>query len=49
MAELKNQHYTPRCLLKLFTLNGGDRAINLYAIKANKLIPGAPAPLSKSQ
>jgi hypothetical protein len=35
--------------LKLFMLNGGDRAINLYAIKANKLIPGAPAPLSKSQ
>jgi hypothetical protein len=49
MAEHKNQHYTPRCLLKLFTLNGGDRAINLYAIKANKLIPGAPASLSKSQ
>jgi hypothetical protein len=35
MAEHKNQHYTPRCLLNLFTLNGGDRAINLYAIKAN--------------
>jgi hypothetical protein len=43
MAEHKNQHYTPRCLLKPFTLNGGGRAINLYAIKANKLIPGAPA------
>lgn len=42
MPAHKNQHYTPRCLLKPFTLNGGGKAINLYTLRKDKLVSDAP-------
>jgi hypothetical protein len=42
MPSLKNQHFVPRCLLKPFTKNDEGRAINVYNIRADRLIPNAP-------
>jgi Protein of unknown function (DUF4238) len=42
MADFKNQHYVPRCLLKPFSFNGAGRALNLYNIGGRRLIKGAP-------
>lgn len=42
MADKKNQHFVPRCLLKPFTLNGEDKAINLYAFEKDLLVQNAP-------
>lgn len=42
MADHKNQHYTPRCVLKPFSLNGSGKAINLYVFGRDKLIQNAP-------
>jgi hypothetical protein len=42
MADHKNQHFVPRCVLRPFTLNKEDKAINLYAIRVDRLIENAP-------
>jgi hypothetical protein len=42
MADHKNQHFVPRCVLKPFTLDGEDKAINLYTIRADRLVQNAP-------
>ena len=42
MANLKNQHFVPRCLLKPFTQDGEGKAINVYNIRHDKLIQNAP-------
>lgn len=42
MADHKNQHFVPRILLKPFSLNGEGKAINLYNIRGDRLIPSAP-------
>ena len=42
MADHKNQHFVPRCVLKPFTLNNEDRAINLYTLRADRLVENAP-------
>jgi hypothetical protein len=42
MADHKNQHFVPRCVLKPFTLDNGDKAINLYTLRADRLIRNAP-------
>ena len=42
MADHKNQHFVPRVLLRAFTKNAEDRSINLYNIRADRLIPDAP-------
>lgn len=42
MADHKNQHFVPRCVLKPFTLNNEDKAINLYTLRADRLIENAP-------
>jgi hypothetical protein len=42
MPSLKNQHFVPRCLLKPFTYEGEGNAINLYNIRSDRLIKGAP-------
>jgi Protein of unknown function (DUF4238) len=42
MADHKNQHFVPRCVLKPFTLNNEDKAINLYTLRADRLIQNAP-------
>ena len=41
MAELKNQHFVPRCLLKPFSFKGEGRWIELYNIRHDKLIERA--------
>jgi hypothetical protein len=41
MAGHKNQHYVPRCLLKPFSLSAEGKAINLYNIASDRLIPSA--------
>ena len=42
MATQKNQHYVPRCALRLFTSQMEGRAINLFNIEAKKSIQNAP-------
>jgi hypothetical protein len=42
MADHKNQHFVPRCVLKPFTLNNEDKAINLYTLRADRLVQNAP-------
>lgn len=42
MATNKNQHFVPRCYLRQFTVDGTDRAINLYNIDRDRFIEGAP-------
>lgn len=42
MATNKNQHFVPRCYLRQFTIEGADRAINLYNIDRDRFIEGAP-------
>jgi hypothetical protein len=42
MAQLKNQHFVPRCLLKPFTGRSEGRAINLYNVRSDRLIERAP-------
>lgn len=42
MADHKNQHFVPRVLLRPFTKNAEDKSINLYNIRADRLIPKAP-------
>lgn len=42
MPDHKNQHFTPRCLLKSFSLGSDGKAINLYTITQDKLIRNAP-------
>ena len=42
MADHKNQHFVPRVLLRPFTKNAEDKSINLYNIRADRLIPDAP-------
>jgi hypothetical protein len=42
VAALKNQHFVPKCLLKPFSHQDEGRAINLYNIRHDKLIPRAP-------
>ncbi|WP_338830697.1 DUF4238 domain-containing protein [Bradyrhizobium sp. 27S5] len=43
MADRKNQHFVPRCLLKPFTLKREGHAINTYILGAGRHIPNAPA------
>ena len=38
MADLKNQHFVPRCLFKPFTSRQEGKAINLYNIRHQKLV-----------
>jgi hypothetical protein len=42
MADYKNQHFVPRILLRPFTKNAEGKSINLYNVRADRLIPGAP-------
>jgi len=42
VATNKNQHFVPRCYLRQFTVDGTDRAINLYNIDRDRFIEGAP-------
>lgn len=42
MADRKNQHFVPRVLMRPFTKNAEDKSINLYNIRANRLIPNGP-------
>jgi hypothetical protein len=41
MADLKNQHFVPRCLFKPFTSRQEGKAINLYNIRHQKLVENA--------
>lgn len=41
MAEFKNQHFVPKCLLRPFSLGGNGRSINMYNIDHDRLIPNA--------
>ena len=41
MTSNKNQHFVPRCLLRPFTQNAENLAINLYAVEHDRLITGA--------
>lgn len=42
MADHKNQHFVPRCVFKPFTLDAEGKAINLYALRADRLVEAAP-------
>lgn len=42
MATNKNQHFVPRCYLKAFTVDGENKAINIFNIDHGRYIPGAP-------
>jgi hypothetical protein len=42
VASNKNQHFVPRCYLRLFTSDASDKAINLYNIERDRFIEGAP-------
>lgn len=42
MPENKNQHYVPRALLKPFTMDGEDKAINVFNMARERVIQGAP-------
>jgi hypothetical protein len=42
MADNKNQHFVPRCLLKPFTKDGAGLAINLFNLRQGRAIPDAP-------
>ena len=42
MPAHKNQHFTPRCLLKPFSLDGNGKAINLFTIVNPRLVQNAP-------
>jgi hypothetical protein len=42
VATNKNQHFVPRCYLRQFTIDGADRAINLYNIDRDKFVERAP-------
>lgn len=42
MADYKNQHFVPRVLLRPFTKGAEDKSINLYNIRADRLISDAP-------
>lgn len=42
MATNKNQHFVPRGYLRQFTIDGADRAINLYNIDRDKFVEYAP-------
>jgi hypothetical protein len=41
VASNKNQHFVPRCYLRPFTLDGGNKAINLHNLDRAKSFPGA--------
>lgn len=42
MATNRNQHFVPRCYLRQFTIDGANRAINLYNIDREKFIERSP-------
>lgn len=42
MADNKNQHYVPRVHFRPFTLNGEDRAINLFNLDRMRTIQNTP-------
>ena len=42
MPDHKNQHFVPRVLLRPFTKKAEGKSINLYNIRADRLIPDAP-------
>lgn len=42
LSDHKNQHFVPRCHLKPFTIGGDGKAINLYNIRRNVFVDGAP-------
>ncbi|CDN60969.1 hypothetical protein I35_2446 [Burkholderia cenocepacia H111] len=42
MATNKNQHFVPRCYLRQFTIDAGNKAINLYNIEHDRFIERAP-------
>lgn len=42
MATNKNQHFVPRCYLRQFTTDTGNKAINLYNVERDRFIEGAP-------
>lgn len=42
MATNKNQHFVPRCYLRQFTIEAGNKAINLYNIERDSFIENAP-------
>ena len=41
MAINKNQHFVPRCYLRAFTNDGGQRAIHVLNLDRRRAIPGA--------
>ncbi|AXW32869.1 hypothetical protein CJO88_05685 [Ralstonia solanacearum] len=42
VATNKNQHFVPRCYLRQFTIDRGNKAINLYNVERDRFIEGAP-------
>lgn len=42
MADNKNQHFVPRCHLRPFTVDGENRAINLFNLARRRPIANAP-------
>ena len=41
MADYKNQHFVPRCVMKPFSLNGEGKAINLYTFGQKRIVQNA--------
>lgn len=42
MANNKNQHFVPRCYLRNFTVDGENKAINVFNVDKHRFIQGAP-------
>lgn len=42
MAQFKNQHFVPKCLLRQFSADNRHRSLNVFNIRTERLIPTAP-------
>lgn len=42
MATNKNQHYVPKCYLRAFASDDGQRSTNIYNLRSGAFIKGAP-------
>lgn len=42
MPDYKNQHYVPRAHFKPFSINGAGKAINIYLLRQDRPVWGAP-------
>jgi Protein of unknown function (DUF4238) len=41
MADYKNQHFVPKCLLRQFAADEAQRSLNVFNIRSERLIPKA--------